>query len=155
MTYFLAFLLCAAAAGLEALCAGPDPMGKLGRLRQPAWSPPAWAWVLIGLAWYGFCFAALVRLMPLWLAERTVLLLLGALMIANGAANLFQFRLERLDLTFLYGLPYAALLAVFLLEVWPVDRIVFALFALYACYLPYAGAWGWRLWRLNPSTRAP
>lgn len=155
MIYFIAFLLCAGAAGLEALWAGPDPMGKLKVLRQPAWSPPNWAWVLIGLAWYGFCFTALIRLLPLWPAERLSILLLGGLMIANGAANLFQFRLARLDLTFLYGLPYAALLALFLVEVWPIDRLVFALFALYACYLPYAGAWGWRLWRLNPTAPAP
>lgn len=155
MIYFIAFLLCAGAAGFEALCAGPDPMGKLKRLRQPGWSPPNWAWVAIGLAWYAISFTALVRLLPLWPVERTPLLLVGSLMVANGAANLFQFRLARLDLTFFYGLPYALLLAIFLAEVWPVDRIVFTLFALYACYLPYAGAWAWRLWRLNPSTRAP
>lgn len=155
MNYLIAFLLCAGAAALEALCAGRDPMEKLKALRQPTWSPPNWAWVLIGLAWYGFCFTALIRLLPLWPAERTPVLLLGALMVANGAANLFQFRLARLDLAFLYGLPYALLLAIFLTEVWPVDRLTFALFALYACYLPYAGAWAWRLWRLNPSARAP
>jgi multisubunit Na+/H+ antiporter MnhB subunit len=66
MNWISAGLICAAAAALEALCAGRDPVGQLKALRQPAWSPPTGGWVLIGLGWYGICFTGLARLLPSW-----------------------------------------------------------------------------------------
>ena len=147
--YLIALLICLAAAAFEGLCAGRDPMAKLRLLRQPSWSPPAWLWVLIGIAWYAICFAGLVRLLPHWPVHTAPVLLLAALMLANGAANLVQFRLERLDLAFLYLFPYWLLLGAFLWTAWPVDRLTGLLFAPYAAYQLYAAAWGLSLWRLN------
>jgi tryptophan-rich sensory protein len=147
-------LACVAAAGFEALCAGRDPMGKLRSLRQPSWSPPNWLWVLIGIAWYAICFAALIRLLPHWPEQKAPVLLLVALMLANGGANFFQFRLERLDLAFLFLLPYWILLAAFLRTACPLDRLACLLFAPYAAYQLYAAAWGYSLWRMNPASSA-
>ena len=149
MTNALALLICAAAAGFEGLCAGRDPLAQLRALIQPRWSPPGWAWVLIGIAWYAICFVALVRLLPSWAEAPLPVVLLVLLMLANGAANLVQFRMRRLDLLLWYFAAYALLLAVFLWVVCPVDRLVCALFAVYALYLPFAGAWGWALHRMN------
>lgn len=149
MTYLNALLICTAAAAFEALCAGRDPMGKLKALKQPSWSPPTWVWVLIGLAWYGICFAGLVRLLPFWPEAKAPVLLLAALMLMNGAANIPMFRMWRLDLALAFFLPYWLLLAAFIAVVCPLDRITGALFALYALYQLYAAAWGWALWRMN------
>lgn len=149
MSYVSALAICALAAAFEALCAGRDPMGQLKTLRQPGWSPPNWAWVLIGLAWYGICFTGLVRLLPYWPAQKAPVLLLGALMLANAAANLPLFRMRRLDLAFAWCFPYFLLFAAFMSAACPLDRPTCALFALYALYLPYAAAWGWALWRMN------
>lgn len=149
MTYLTALLICVAAAGFEALCAGRDPMGKLRALKQPGWSPPNWVWVLIGIAWYGICFTALVRLLPFWPAGKAPVVLLVLLMLANAAANVPAFRMGRLDLALAFFAPYWLLLAAFLWAACPLDRLTCVLFGGYALYQPYAAAWGWALWRMN------
>ena len=153
MHWLIAAGICVLAAAFEGLCAGPDPLGQLRRLRQPAWSPPIPAWVLIGIAWYGICFAGLVRLLPGFAARPLAVWLLVALMLANGAVNLFQFRMRRLDLALAFFAPYWLLLAAFLVTAWPLDRIIFGLFSIYAVYQLYAAAWGFMLWRLNREAR--
>ena len=149
MTYAIALAICVLAAALEGLCAGRDPMAQLRATRQPRWSPPAWLWVLIGIGWYAICFIALVRLLPLWPASIAPVLLLAALMAANGLANFLQFRLRRLDLAFFYLFPYWLLLAAFMATACPVDPLVCLLFGLYALYQIYAAVWAYQLWRMN------
>jgi tryptophan-rich sensory protein len=150
MNWLIALGICMTAAVFEALCAGRDPMGQLKAPRQPRWSPPNWAWVVIGIAWYGICFAALVRLLPFWPEAKLPVVLLALLMLANGAANIPLFRMRRLDLAFAFILPYWPLLAGFLWAACPLDGLTCAVFAGYALYQVYAAAWGWALWRLNP-----
>ena len=149
MNWIWALLIVIAAAGFEALCAGRDPMGRLKALNQPSWSPPTWAWVLIGIAWYGICLVGLVRLLPFWPERRAPVILLGALLLANGAANIPLFRLRRLDLALGFFLPYWLLLGSFMWTAWSVDRPTWALFAAYSVYQLYAAVWGYRLLRLN------
>jgi tryptophan-rich sensory protein len=145
----IALAICIAVAALEGLCAGRDPMGQLKALKQPWWSPPTWVWVLIGLVWYGICFAGLVRLLPFWPTAKLPLILLVVLMIANAAGNIPTFRMRRLDLAFYFFGPYWLLLALFLWAVYGVDSLTFRLFASYGVYQIYAAAWGYRLWRMN------
>jgi tryptophan-rich sensory protein len=151
MNYVVAFAICAAAAGVEGLCAGHDPMGQLKRLKQPWWSPPTWVWVLIGIAWYGICFVGLARLLSLWPEQKLAVILLIALLLANGAANIPLFRLRRLDLALVFFVPYWALLAAFIWRASPLDRLTCALFAAYAVYQLYAAVWGYSLLRMNRS----
>jgi tryptophan-rich sensory protein len=139
-----------AAAAFEGLCAGKNPMAQLKALKQPPWSPPTGLWVAIGLIWYGLCLVALLRLLPLWRQDSAPVLLLVLLMLANGAANLFQFRLRRLDLALLFQFPYAVLLAAFLWRSARLDPAIPWLFSPYCLYLPFAALWAWRLWRMNP-----
>lgn len=153
MDYLIALLFCVAAAALEALCAGRDPMGQLKALKQPRWSPPNWVWVLIGIAWYGICFVALVRLLPLWPREPFPLILLLALMALNAIANIPLFRMRRLDLAIAFIVIYWPVLAAFLWFVYPSDSPTFVLFKVYAVYQLYAAAWGYQLWRMNPRFR--
>lgn len=149
MTYVVALLIIVAAAGFEGLCAGRDPMGQLRALKQPRWSPPTWLWVLIGIAWYAICFVGLVRLLPFWPQHRLPIILLAALLLANGAANIPLFRLRRLDLALVFFVPYWVLLAAFFWFACPLDRLTCALFAVYAAYQVYAAMWGYRLLRMN------
>ena len=150
----MAFAICAAAAGFEAWCAGKDPMAELRKLRQPAWAPPVWVWIVIGIAWYAACFTALARLLPYAATRPVPVVLLIVLMFANGAVNLLQFRLRRLDLALLSFPPYWVILGAFLFTVWPLDRTTAVLFSIYAGYQGYAVAWGYALWRLNAGTEA-
>lgn len=149
MDYLIAFAVCAAAAAFEGLCAGRDPMAQLRATRQPSWSPPAWAWVLVGLAWYAICFTALSRLLPFWPERKAPVLLLGAMMLLNGAVNLLQFRMKRLDLAFASLFPYWLLLGAFLWIACALDGVACGLFGGYAVYQVYAGLWQYRLWRMN------
>lgn len=153
MNFLIAFGICVAAAAFEGLCAGRDPLVQLKATRQPSWSPPSWVWVLVGIAWYAICFTALVRLLPLRPASAAPIVLLVILMLANGGANVLQFRMKRLDLAFFFLAPYWMLLASFLWAACPLDSLTCGLFALYAAYQLYAAAWGYRLWKMNP--RAP
>ena len=124
-------------------------MGQLKALKQPSWSPPTWVWVLIGIAWYGTCFVGLVRLLPFWPGQKLPVILLVALLLANGAANIPLFRLRRLDLALVFFVPYWALLAAFIWKACPLDRLTCALFAAYAVYQLYAAVWGYQLLRMN------
>lgn len=125
-------------------------MGQLKGLRQPKWSPPIWAWVLIGIAWYGICLVGLARLLTYWPEQKLPLILLVSLLLANGAANIPLFRWRRLDLALLFFVPYWALLAAFMLSAFPLDRLTCGLFAAYAVYQLYAALWGYQLLRMNP-----
>jgi translocator protein len=154
MNWIWAGLICVAAAGVEGLCAGRDPMGQLKALRQPSWSPPNWVWVLIGIAWYGICFVGLVRLLPLWPEQKLPGALLVALMLLNAAANIPTFRMRRLDLALAFFVPYWPVLIAFLWTVRPLDSLTCGLFAAYAAYQGYAAAWGYALWKMNPRTRS-
>jgi tryptophan-rich sensory protein len=153
MNYLAAAILCILAAGFETLCAGRDPLVQLRETKQPAWSPPNWVWVLIGIGWYVICFTALERLLPLWPERKAPVVLLFALMLANGGAGLLQFRMKRLDLAFFFLAPYWILLGLFLSAACPIDRLVCGMFAVYCVYQLYAAAWGYRLWRMNPGSR--
>jgi tryptophan-rich sensory protein len=149
MTYLIALTIIVVAASIEGLCAGRDPLAQLKATRQPNWSPPNWLWVLIGIAWYGICYLALVRLLPHWPEHPLPILLLSALMLVNAAVNIVQFRMKRLDLALLSIFPYWLLLAGFLWTACPLDRLVCMTFGAYALYQLYAAAWGFALWRLN------
>jgi tryptophan-rich sensory protein len=147
--YLLAFLICAGMALLEGVCAGRDPMAQLRRLRQPLWSPPSFAWILIGLSWYAICFTALVRLLPAFDQHPTSVCLLIGLMALNAGANVPQVRMRRLDIAFLYLLPYWVVLSAFIWSIRNVDSVTLALFGIYSAYQLYAAAWGWNLWQMN------
>ena len=150
MNYLVALAICVAAAGIEGLCAGRDPMAQLRATKQPAWSPPNWVWVLIGIYWYGICFTALARLVPLWPVSQAPVLLLCAMMLANASANILQFRMKRLDLAFFFLFPYSILLlGPFLWTACPLDRLTCGLFGAYALYQIYAVAWAYQLWKMN------
>lgn len=151
MNYVIALSICVVAAAIEGLCAGRDPMGQLKAMKQPSWSPPNWVWVLIGIAWYGICFVGLARLLALGADHWLPLILLTALMLANASANIFGFRMKRLDLAFYFLFPYWLLLAAFFYVACPLDRLTCGLFAIYALYQVYAAIWGYRLWRMNPA----
>jgi tryptophan-rich sensory protein len=126
-------------------------MGQLKALKRPGWSPPNWVWVLIGIAWYGICFTGLIRLLPLWPEHKLTVILLVALMLANGAANMPLLRLRRLDLALVFFVPYWVLLAAFLWTACSLDGLTCALFAGYAVYQFYAAVWGYQLLRMNRS----
>lgn len=149
MIYLIALMICGIAVVVEALSSGREPMKQLARLEQPSWAPPNWIWALIGLVWYGICYYALVRLLPLWPEHEISTLALVAMILANPAVNFFQLRLKRLDIGFMVLFPYWIILAVFLWSTYHLDPTVCAIFSVYGLYQLYVGAWAYQLWQMN------
>jgi tryptophan-rich sensory protein len=71
------------------------------------------------------------------------------MMLMNALWNYVFFRVRDLFLSFVTCLPYGLMAVALLALTLKLDRL--AAFALlpYILYLGYAGAWGYRLWRLN------
>ena len=124
-------------------------MAQLEATRQPSWSPSKRMWVVVGVAWYSICFIGLSRLLRHWPDHKLPVALLVMLLVANAAANIFQFRMKRLDLAFFYLFPYWALLGGFLWIACPLDWLTCALFSIYAAYLVYATVWAHKVWQAN------
>ena len=57
--------------------------------------------------------------------------------------------MRRLDIAFLYLLPYWVVLSAFIWSIRNVDSVTLALFGIYSVYQLYAAAWGWNLWQMN------
>ena len=105
--------------------------------------------MVIGLAWYAICSVALVRLSSDWPDHKLPVMRFAALMLAKGGANLFQFRLERLDLALFFLFAYWLLLAVSSRAAARRNGSAVPWSALMRPTTLYAVAWGCRLWQMN------
>jgi tryptophan-rich sensory protein len=152
----VAFVICALAAALEGVCAGPGVADRLAALRRPRFTPSLAGWLLIGLGYYVICFTILYRLLrsgwPTWV-HRVALVLMLLLLVVNASWNYLFFRRRDLGRSFLLNVPYAAIalsLAVALVRIG--DGSVWV-FVPYLVYLGYAIWFGYMSWQLND--RAP
>jgi tryptophan-rich sensory protein len=147
-------VVCAIGAALEGLFAGGGIKQRLGELRLPRYAVPFWGWIIIGVAYYAICFAILHRLfsLPPSSPRNAAFGLLGLLMFINALWNYFFFRRRNLFHAFLLGLPYNVLAAVLFVVLWRMDRSAALWFAPYIFYLFYANVWGYRTWKLNPTS---
>ena len=146
-----ALVLCAAGAGLEGICAGRGIRARFSELRLPRFSPPLWAWALIGVAYYVICFGVLHQLFglapTLW-RDVGLVLMLGILM-GNAAWNYLFFRSRGLFPALVLSFVYSAVALVFFFVLLRLDRTAALWWASYLAYLLYANLWGYRLYRLN------
>lgn len=144
-----AALVCAVAALGEGLFMGTEGAKFLRRLRQPRYSPPAWAWSLVGIAYYSICFFAIYRLTCCITANRVPLVLLLGLMAANTFWNFVFFRLRDLRAAFWYSIIYCVLAIALLMSLLGLDKSTLLAFSAYVAYLPYAVLISYRTWKLN------
>jgi len=149
----LALGICAIAAALEGLAAGPGVKQRLSSLRVPPWALPFTAWLVVGGLYYLLCFIVLLRLLklPTTRLQVTAVTAAIALMAANAAWNYLFFRRANLHASFLFFLPYAALALALFLLLLRVDPVSSAIFGPYLLYFGYAAAWGHEVWQLNSS----
>lgn len=144
--------ICAVAAAAEGLCAGAGVREHLARLRQPRFSPPLWAWLVIGALYYAVCFAVLYRTLAHEGLDRmrVAAVALGvAVMAVNALWNFAFFRARNLLLSLVIFLPYDLLAAAWCACLWQFDVVAAWLLAAYLAYLVYANVWCFALWRLN------
>jgi translocator protein len=146
--------ICVVAAALEGVCAGKDVKSYLARLRSPAYSPPLWAWYIIGGLYYAtFCFV-LYRILTGGsnsMLTRTTLVLVLAMMLANALWNLVFFRAQNLSLSLLLAFlapVFDVILFLFLLQL---DRLAAWALIPYLIYRLYSLWWAAALWKINRS----
>ena len=146
--------ICAVAAILEGVAAGPGVKKRLASLRVPCWALPFHAWMIVGAIYYVLCFAVLFRLLTLP-PDRLKIAALATtvlLMAANAAFNLLFFRWANFGASFLFFLPYSGIAIGLFILLLTVDPLASAIFGPYLLYFVYATVWGYHVWRLNPYT---
>jgi tryptophan-rich sensory protein len=146
------FVVCAAAAGLEGVCAGTGVKSFFARMKSPAYSPPLWVWYIIGGLYYLTFFIVLFRVLTL--GNRSFLInitltLVTALMVANALWNYLFFRVQKLFasvvLTFLAPVMDGALLVC----LTQLDGVAAWSMIPYLLYRLYSLWWAYGLWKLN------
>ena|SRR5450432_1744662 len=146
---------CVLSIALEGLFAGRGIRARLAELRVPSYAPPFWAWAVIGALYYLICFTVLYRLfstagpMP---SRAWAIGLLGSVMFINALWNYFFFRTRNLLHAYAIGLPYGLIAVVLFALLLHLDRLAAFCLLPYLLYLFYANAFGYRIWKLNPST---
>jgi len=143
---------------LEGVFAGSGIKKRLAELRAPSFAPPLWGWIAIGIFYYVICFLVLYRLLSLPGASPLrlwALALTGAVMFINALWNYFFFRTRNLFHAFLVGIPYTLLAVILFFVLLELDRTAAWMLLPYMVYLFYAGAFGYHVWRLNPSVVTP
>ncbi len=147
-----ALVLCVASAIAEALFAGTGVKTRFQTLRLPRYSPPLWAWGLIGLFYYAVCFVVLKALLDQTHRGTQWYLTFGSLltlMTANACWNFIFFRRGDLRASFFFLLGYGGLALGLLALLALADRRVALVFFAYVVYLLYAATWAYNLWHTN------
>jgi translocator protein len=147
-----ALAACAVAAVSEGLLAGNEVGARFSELLLPPFSPPLWAWAIIGALYYVLFFFLLNSLLgslPTPTLTLRALVLVAILLAANATWNWLFFRERELWLSTVFFAPYAALAITLALVLFRLRSPLFSWYLLYVAYLAYAAWWGISLWRLN------
>jgi len=147
--------ICILAAILEGLFAGKNVRPFLEKLRTPAYAPPFWAWIAIGVCYYAICFIILYRILRHGdtSLKYPALLLLLVVMTVNAVWNYFFFRLENLLYSFILGLVYSVVAIAPFICLIRFDTIASLTLLPYMIYLIFGFYWGYGLLKLNPHLR--
>jgi tryptophan-rich sensory protein len=148
-----ALAACAVAAVSEGLVAGSEVGARFSELDLPSFSPPLWAWAIIGVLYYVLFFFLLNSLLgslPTPSLTKGALLLVTILLAANVTWNWLFFREKELWLSTVFFAPYAAVALALAVVIFRLRSPLFSWYLLYLVYLTYAAWWGINLWRLNP-----
>lgn len=148
----LSLVICAIAAGLEAMFAGTGVKKRLASLRMPAYAAPFCVWMIIGGLYYVICFAIWTRLLllPYSPVRSIAFILLAKMIFINALWNYFFFRIRNLLLAYLLGFPYGVIALALFILLLRLDSIAAWCLLPYMIYLIfYANIWGYRVWKLN------
>jgi len=153
--------ICLTAALIEGLCAGRHVRPFFAEVRFPPYSPPLWLWSIIGVLYYlvfGFVLYRVLTHVPPSVLVRSVLALIGAMMLGNALSNLVIFRARNLRRSRAIGNLYALLDVVLVFTIARFDAISSWALVPYLAYRCYAVWWGHALAELNqpsePTTRS-
>ncbi|MBC8108644.1 MAG: tryptophan-rich sensory protein [Anaerolineae bacterium] len=150
--FAISLTVCLCAAVLEGLFAGRNVKATFASLRFPRYSPPLWAWILVGVVYYVLFFVIVFRILRTDQHELLAALCLVTatkMMFINAFWNLLFFRLRSVSLGLILGVPYAVMAIVLFVCLLQLDRVAAWTLSPYLVYLCYANYWGYGLWKLN------
>jgi benzodiazapine receptor len=152
-SWMWALAACAVAAVSEGLLAGSEVGARFSELLLPPFSPPLWAWAIIGVLYYALFFFILNSLLGSLPTPRLTvgaLVLVAILLATNATWNWLFFRERDLWLSTIFAAPYDAVALTLALVLFRLRSPLFYWYLLYVAYLAYAAWWGISLWHLNP-----
>ncbi|MGE5208749.1 MAG: tryptophan-rich sensory protein [Alphaproteobacteria bacterium] len=144
--------VCGLAATAEGILSGKQPMQVLATFHLPRFTPPRWAWIVIGLLYYGICFTVLTRLLQMDDAsslQGSAIVLMIVLLGLNAVFNYLLFGLRNLLAALVVFIPYDLIAVALQVCLFRLDNATGYIFVSYIVYLVFASVWGYRLWRLN------
>jgi tryptophan-rich sensory protein len=147
-----ALAACAVAAIGEVLLAGNEVGDRFSELLLPPFSPPLWAWAIIGALYYVlffFLLNSLLRILPTPTLTLCAIVLVAMLLAANATWNWLFFRQRDLWLSTIFFAPYGVVALTLAFVLFRLRSPLFSWYLLYVAYLAYAAWWGISLWRLN------
>ena len=148
--------ICIVSAVLEGVFAGKNVKSFFAKLRFPSYSPPLWAWYIIGAVYYVICFFILYRILRHDGDTSTKYLGLTLLLLkmcVNAFWNYVFFRVRSLFLSFIAFAFYPLIAIALFVCLLQLDGVAAWPLVPYLVYLIYAVWWGYGLWKLNPSLR--
>jgi translocator protein len=151
-SWMWALAACTVAAVSEGLLAGSEIAARFSELLLPPFSPPLWAWAIIGALYYVLFFFLLNSLLgslPTPALTLPALVLVAILLAANAIWNWLFFRERELWLSTVFFAPYIAVVIALAFVLFRLRSPLFSWYLLYVAYLAYAAWWGISLWRLN------
>jgi benzodiazapine receptor len=149
---FISIGVCVLAAALEGACAGNNVKAYFARLRSPAYAPPFFVWIIIGIGYYLTFFFVLYRLLKLntdSILKPATLGLVWFMMTANALWNYVFFRAQKLFVAFVTGSAAPLFDAALFICLFRLDRMAAWSLVPYLLYRVYAVYWGYALWKLN------
>jgi len=151
-TALTALAICAGAATLEGLFAGPGVRQRLAEVHRPRYSPPFGIWIVIGFGYYAICFTLLFRLLRSGLGtprHKTAVALVILVLLVNAIWNYYFFRRKDLWRSLLLNVPYVLIAFGLGFTLFRLNDGSGWIFVPYLVYLPYAVWYGYATWRLN------
>jgi tryptophan-rich sensory protein len=144
--------VCAAAAGLEGICAGTEVKSLFARLKSPAYSPPLWVWYIIGALYYVTFFFVLFRILTRGHSSGLTNLTFGlvvVMMAANALWNYVFFRAQKLFASVVVTFVAPVVDLGLLVCLMQLDRVAAWALIPYLIYRSYSLWWAYRFWQLN------
>lgn len=150
--FVISLTICAAAAGLEGLCAGKNVKQYFAKLKFPRYSAPLWVWYIIGGLYYLIFSYVLYRVLlknfEHFLPKATFAFIVFML-ILNGLWNYVFFRGQNLFVGFMVASLFPLLDIILLVLLIKLDASAAWALVPYLGYRVYGVWWGYGFWKEN------
>lgn len=152
----LSIVVCLISAMLEGLAAGNNIKFFFAKLKAPAYAPPLWLWIIIGVLYYVMCFFIVFRIFRHEGDDTLRYVSLALILFAMGVNALYNytfFRLQNLFYTNLTIVPYLPALIGLFYCLWQFEHAAAYALIPYFVYLVCVSFLQYKFWELNPGMR--